>query len=581
MCWAEILPFDITPTSVALLALAAVAVVVVLVPVGRWLLGPLFVLELNRLAHGGRLSFLRVSYGLALLATLYVNFPVTPSLGKDQIEVFAREFAHQFLLVQSVALMLLAPIYFSGAISDEKEKHSLDFLLISRLTNREIVLGKFAARMLSLVGLLLVGLPIVSLTMLWGGVSQIEIVLSFAVGVLGVFSLGAFSLFCSVLMRRTTHAAIISYFCAAILVVPMSSFFHHISPVGALITSLQSTQSKSDLNELYSALWDQLRGFVFFHSTVGMTLLLLGIVCLRRAARPAAPPPEFSNRPAYLIPEPPRPSVTTMASAGPIRGDALLWRERHLGYLSDPYFDTFWLYYLGLLFLLTVASWADSGAVAASLIAWIFRRLSAISAAGLCLVLLLRLAGTIIRERQQRTLELLLSLPMSRGRILYVKWLGAVLRSDRWILALAAGLALGAIAGGLGVVEAFLLLLLALSWATFVSGVSLLSSVVARTTLRANVIAIVAVIAVLAVTTIDARFRGMDAGSTKSFVAASRDALSPYYACRMAADIRIADKDLIATRLAPLVSAALLYLAGGAALAAVAFWRFSREERYT
>jgi ABC-type transport system involved in multi-copper enzyme maturation permease subunit len=417
--------------------------------------------------------------------------------------------------------------------------------------------------------------------MLWGGVSQVEIVLSFAIGVLGVFSLGAFSLFCSVLMRRTHHAAIISYFCAVILAVPISSFFFSISPIGALITSLQSTQSMSDLNELYSALWRQLRGFVFFHSGAGMTLLLLGIVCLRRAARPAAPPPEFGARPAYLIPEPPRPSVTTMSSAGPIRGDALLWRERHLGYLSDPYFDTFWLYYLGLLFLLTVASWADSGGVGASLIAWIFRRLSAISAAGLCLVLLLRLAGTIIRERQQRTLESLLSLPMSRSRIFYVKWLGAVLRSDRWILALVAGLGLGAIAGGLGVVEAFLLLLLALSWAAFVSGVSLLTSVAARTTLRANVIALVAVIVVFAITTIDARFRGENAGPTMSFVAAGRDALSPYYACRMAADIRIADEGVIATRLAPLVSAAFMYLVAGTALAGIAFWRFRREERYT
>jgi ABC-type transport system involved in multi-copper enzyme maturation permease subunit len=581
MCWAEILPFDVTPTTVAMLALAAVAVVVVVVPIGRWLLGPLFVLELSRLAHRGRLSVLRVAYGLALLATLYVNFPASSILSKEAIGEFGREFAHQFLLIQTIAMMLFTPIYFSGAISEEKENLSLDFLLISRLTNREIVLGKFAARMLNLVGLLLVGLPILSLTMLWGGVSQVEVMLGFLTGTLGIFSLGAFSMLCSVLMRRTTHAAIVSCLCAFMLLIPMASFFRSASPVGILIEVLKSTQSLLDLNQLYPILWARLRGFVLVHSLAGSLLLLLGIVCLRRAARPAAPSPEFSGRPAYPIPEPPRASAPTMFSTSPIRGDALLWRERHLGYLSDPYFDTFWLYYAGFLFLLALASWglADSGAN--YLIKNAFRWSTAISAAGWGLVLLLRLAGTISRERQQRTLESLLSLPMSRARILYVKWLGAVLRSDRWLLALVAGLALGAIAGAFGVIEAVLFLFLALSWAAFVSGVSLLTSVLVRTTLRAYVVSAVAVIAVFAVTTIDARFRNTDSGVTASFVAATRDALSPSYACKMAADFKIGEMNSIARRIGPLVSAALFYFAVGAALAAIALWRFRREERYT
>ena len=55
---------------------------------------------------------------------------------------FAAEFSHAFLVAQAVVVLLLTPVYAGGAISDEKENRSLDFLLATRMTRSEILLGK-------------------------------------------------------------------------------------------------------------------------------------------------------------------------------------------------------------------------------------------------------------------------------------------------------------------------------------------------------------------------------------------------------------------------------------------------------
>src|SRR5258706_2398942 len=102
--------------------------VIMLRPLGRWLLGPLFALEIVRLARRGDIILIRVGYALALLFALYAAFPTESALGRRAMSNFADRFAHLFLIIQSVAVMLIAPVYMAGAVSAEKENRSLDFL---------------------------------------------------------------------------------------------------------------------------------------------------------------------------------------------------------------------------------------------------------------------------------------------------------------------------------------------------------------------------------------------------------------------------------------------------------------------
>src|SRR5580704_8168661 len=86
---------------------------------GRWLLGPLFSVEVSRLSRRGSTFWLRAGYALALLAALYAKFPTQSQLVPNELANFAEQFTELFLLVQALAVLILTPIWFCGAISDE------------------------------------------------------------------------------------------------------------------------------------------------------------------------------------------------------------------------------------------------------------------------------------------------------------------------------------------------------------------------------------------------------------------------------------------------------------------------------
>src|SRR5262245_24089312 len=126
--------FNLTPIDFLLLTIIVSAAVTATLLAGRRLLGPVFFWEMGRLSRLGRLRVIRVGYAAALVIALYVAFPVDRELNHRLMPSFGSRFAELFLMIQSAAVMLFTPVYFGGAISDEKESRSLDFLLGTSLT---------------------------------------------------------------------------------------------------------------------------------------------------------------------------------------------------------------------------------------------------------------------------------------------------------------------------------------------------------------------------------------------------------------------------------------------------------------
>lgn len=65
-----------------------------------------------------------------------------------------------FVHLQGLAVLLIAPLYAASAIAGERERHTLEALLLSDLRDGEIVLGRSLVRLLLLAMLLLAGLPV-------------------------------------------------------------------------------------------------------------------------------------------------------------------------------------------------------------------------------------------------------------------------------------------------------------------------------------------------------------------------------------------------------------------------------------
>ena len=147
--------------------------------------GPLFGWELLRLARRGQDArgrfILAVALFLVLTAFSLIWFRGTSpydlffggsrSLTVQETATFGHSFSLTFVLGQLGILCLLTPAYAAGGIAEEKDKKTMVFLLVSGLTDREIVFGKFFGRTVFLLGILFAGLPILAITQLHGGVS--------------------------------------------------------------------------------------------------------------------------------------------------------------------------------------------------------------------------------------------------------------------------------------------------------------------------------------------------------------------------------------------------------------------------
>src|SRR5262249_16642706 len=79
------------------------------------------------------------------------------------------------------------------------------------LRNREVVLGKLASRLANLALFLFTGLPVLSLNLLFGGVSVDLLICGFAATAVTMLSLAALSILQSVYAKRVRDAMIRTY----------------------------------------------------------------------------------------------------------------------------------------------------------------------------------------------------------------------------------------------------------------------------------------------------------------------------------------------------------------------------------
>src|SRR5262249_45672171 len=115
------------------------------------LFGPLLMYDLVCIARRRRYLLIRTAYAvtlLLLLAALYSywfwNVPRGQNPAGRELTRFAETFFFTFMCAEFVAILVLTPAYTAGAIAEEKDKSTLEFLLATDLSKREIVLSKLA-----------------------------------------------------------------------------------------------------------------------------------------------------------------------------------------------------------------------------------------------------------------------------------------------------------------------------------------------------------------------------------------------------------------------------------------------------
>lgn len=133
-----------------------------------------------------------------------------------------------------VLVALIVPGLVGGAISGERERQTLDLLMVTPVGPWRIVLGKLLSSLLFVVLLVVAALPLFSVVFILGGVDLGAVVAVVMVTLVTALALGGLAMLCSVLMRRTTSATVSSYIAAFVLfVLPLLA--------GALVYSASSS----------------------------------------------------------------------------------------------------------------------------------------------------------------------------------------------------------------------------------------------------------------------------------------------------------------------------------------------------
>src|SRR5262245_64095055 len=97
-------------------------------------------------------------------------------------------------IIQLLMVCILAPIFTSAAITQEKDSQTYDILLSTPLTNGQIVLGSLLSRLFFVIALLISGIPVFAVTQIFGGVAISAIVSSFAIAAATAFVTGSLAM---------------------------------------------------------------------------------------------------------------------------------------------------------------------------------------------------------------------------------------------------------------------------------------------------------------------------------------------------------------------------------------------------
>jgi ABC-type transport system involved in multi-copper enzyme maturation permease subunit len=485
------------------------------------LFGPVFYFDLIRESRRRPAPLLRLLYLLALFGMLVLAYSSWSSnfkggtLPQGQTARFIESFFAIFLGAQFFLVVVLTPALTAGALTEEKEGQTLPFLLASNLHNHEIVLGKLGSRLVSVLLIVLAGLPVFSLLQLLGGVDPGWLIAGFAATGVTLLSLASVSLAWSAILPRSRDAVLFAYLSLpAYIVLARASKLLLDIPGAASFPSAENWESPITLQDVLLAVnagdpfralgrgmdtirfgaregvWDVLRDYALFHGVVILLGLLTAMLRVRRAmlAEGNVQRKHLALRHRLLF-----------GGRPAIKDQPVLWREiysargNRLHWLARiVLFALVALSFLPPIFI--YANSSDALFFGREFQSWMMnmwvRTVGTLVATLLLLAVAIRAATSIGSERQKQTFDVLLTTPLELEDILYGKWMGSLLSVGWGWVWLGAILGLGVISGGLSLLA---LPFMALCWSSYAAAAATLGlwfSVEARTPLRAIVLTV-------------------------------------------------------------------------------------------
>jgi ABC-type transport system involved in multi-copper enzyme maturation permease subunit len=326
-----------------------------------------------------------------------------------------------------VLVMLAAPAATAGAICQDRSRGTLAHVLATDLSDAEIVLGKLAARLLPVLGLVACTWPVLSITSLLGGIDPVALTMAFAV-IIAVAVLGCSLALALSVWARKPHEVIAVVYTFWIVLALAEPVWWILSAIGRVRPPWRWVEIANPFHIALAAYAAMVRVELgeylgFFAVTLGAACALAGLAIWRM--RPVACRGAGETRKAVLgwlgraIRRLPGPSLD---------GNPVLWREWHRGRPSR------WMI---ILFVLVGGSTGIVCAVSAFRV-WSDGITPMAPASGLMVGIVAYVTQVLIgllvlsavaplsmsEERQRGSLDVLCATPLSTRTIMLGKWLG-------------------------------------------------------------------------------------------------------------------------------------------------------------
>jgi ABC-type transport system involved in multi-copper enzyme maturation permease subunit len=481
------------------------------------LFGPVLFYDVVRNSRRARTFVTRCGYLLLLLVFLWsvvgsqierdTHLSTEGTADPSKLAALAESFFVTFMLVQLGLAVFLTPAYVAGAITEEKERKTLEYLLATDLDSREIVLGKLAGRLGYLGLLLLTGLPVLSAVQFLGGVEPDLVFAGFAGTALTVCGLAGVSILASVYARRSRDAILLSYlviivYCGLCLIGTelVDDGYFSTTPILVdgpsavdLVHWFQAGNPAMALYNVFSgkngppqtAVVPVITGYAIFHVLLTFVTVTLAVARLRPVALRETGGVEKVRRARRRL------------FVRPLGDRPMIWKE--LYHDMGLRLRRGGLLLVGLLVALSFAplpfAFGATHYSYSSLERDMNSYVRTVGTLVACMALLtaaVRGSVAVRIERDKDTLDALLTSPLLTREILFAKWLGC-LWGLRWLgVWLGIIYTLGLLTGGLSPLAVPLLAVVVLAYCATLAMVGLWFSVVCRTTVRATVAAVFA-----------------------------------------------------------------------------------------
>lgn len=176
------------------------------------MLNPILSFSATRRMRSFRTMLIAAGYTLVLLAAAFL---MMRGLFRDRVSIasmHAGVYCYAVLIAaQFVLLVLIAPAMTSGAIAGERERRTLELLLVTNTRSFRIVAGKAMESFAMLALLIVSGLPVMCLTMMAGAVTLPQILTGELCLLAIAFAAVCVGILASSMARSTVTSGVLSY----------------------------------------------------------------------------------------------------------------------------------------------------------------------------------------------------------------------------------------------------------------------------------------------------------------------------------------------------------------------------------